>query len=208
MSTASSSSSMPIVSTTTGTTSQCCRWSVSSYYSSLFATSTTTILLLGGATAAAIYLWKNNHSSTSRDKSDVTTNDREESKVLQERLDALQITLQQTSEELEKQQKLRNDERSGRIHAEKLLRQQLNELRNNNGYTYQVIGTIDSPFIDRRGTPRQPLLVPAAKAYIRFNKQLIQKAHYEELKQFSHVWVIFVFHENTNLVSDQQGNGT
>jgi hypothetical protein len=130
-------------------------------------------------------------------------NNQDQATPLQTRIEDLERSLQQSQEELDKQMKLRQDERQGRIHAEKLLRNQLNETRQSQGFTYQVIGTVESPFIDRRGTPRQPLLVPAARALIRFNKKLIQKAHFEELNQFSHVWVIFVFHENTNLVSDQ-----
>lgn len=58
--------------------------------------------------------------------------------------------------------------------------------------------TSQSPFLDRRGTPRQPQLVPAAKGRIRFDRRVIQQEHFEELNQFSHIWVIFVFHCNTN----------
>lgn len=106
--------------------------------------------------------------------------------------------------ELDKMTKLRQDERNGRVAAEKLLRQQINSNRTSSGYNYQAIGYVESPFVDRRGTPRQPLLVPAARAFIRFNKQAIQRAHFEELTQFSHVWVVFVFHENTNVVAETQ----
>jgi tRNA-Thr(GGU) m(6)t(6)A37 methyltransferase TsaA len=53
--------------------------------------------------------------------------------------------------------------------------------------------------MDRRGTPRQPILIPAAKGIIKFNKKLIQYEHYKELENFSHIWVVFVFNFNTNL---------
>ena len=106
--------------------------------------------------------------------------------------------LQKYRKEVAKQAKLRQDERNGRISLEKKLRQEHQESLITNGINLQPIGVIESPFVDRRGTPRQPILVPAAKGYIRFNKKLIQYQHFEELSQFSHIWVIFLFHENTN----------
>ncbi len=63
---------------------------------------------------------------------------------------------------------------------------------------FSIIGIVESPFPDRRGTPRQPQLVPAAYAFIRFAKH-IQHAHYAELAQFSHIWILFHFHENTSV---------
>jgi tRNA (adenine37-N6)-methyltransferase len=115
--------------------------------------------------------------------------------------------LLETRTETNRQLKLRQDERQGRVHAERQLRQQLQGNLEANGINFTIIGHIESPFPDRRGTPRQPLLVPAARARIRFNKKCIQKGHFEELAQFSHVWVIFVFHENTNFgTSDKQIN--
>jgi tRNA-Thr(GGU) m(6)t(6)A37 methyltransferase TsaA len=100
--------------------------------------------------------------------------------------------------EIEKQTKLRQDERNGRIHLEQKLRKENQETIQNNGINMKPIGVIESPFVDRRGTPRQPILVPAARGFIRFNKKIIQFQHFEELSQFSHLWVIFLFHENTN----------
>lgn len=99
--------------------------------------------------------------------------------------------------EIAKQVKLRQDERTGRINAEKKIRKDHQESVSNKGIRLETIGVIESPFPDRRATPRQPILAPAARAFIRFNKKLIQYAHYEELSQFSHIWVIFIFHENT-----------
>ena len=101
-------------------------------------------------------------------------------------------------EDLEKQTKLRSIERTGRISTQQKDRELLIKEQYKDGFNYPPIGYIESPFPDRRGTPRQPILVPAAKGRIRFNKQLIQFEHYEELKLFSHVWVIFIFHNNTN----------
>ena len=47
----------------------------------------------------------------------------------------------------------------------------------------------------------KPLLVPAAYGRIQFDRRFIQKDHFQELSQFSHIFVIFVFHENTNIDS-------
>lgn len=105
----------------------------------------------------------------------------------------LQLTI-----ELEKQKKLREDERKARIGAQRQRRHDANEKDIDNGFYYQPIAFAESPFPDRRGTPRQPLLVPAARGFLRFQRKLVQNAHFEELKDFSHIWVLFVFHENTN----------
>jgi tRNA-Thr(GGU) m(6)t(6)A37 methyltransferase TsaA len=89
-------------------------------------------------------------------------------------------------------------ERLGRINVQKRERDRLTHENLKSGYQYRPIGFVESPFPDRRGTPRQPVLVPAAKGKIRFDKSLIQNEHFKEINQFSHIWVIFVFHENTN----------
>lgn len=66
------------------------------------------------------------------------------------------------------------------------------------GYTFDAIGHVESCFAQRRGTPRQGSLVPAARARIKL-RSTIPPSSLECLDQFSHIWVIFVFHENTNL---------
>ena len=49
-----------------------------------------------------------------------------------------------------------------------------------------------------KGTPRQGVLVPDARARIKMQSS-VPPSSLECLDQFSHIWVIFVFHENTNL---------
>ena len=102
------------------------------------------------------------------------------------------------SEELKKEKDLREKERQGRISVQKRTRDRLTVQNLKQGYQYRPIGFVESPFPDRRGTPRQPVLVPAAMGKIRFDKSIIQAEHFKEITQFSHIWVIFVFHENTN----------
>jgi tRNA-Thr(GGU) m(6)t(6)A37 methyltransferase TsaA len=99
---------------------------------------------------------------------------------------------------LQKEKDLRERERLGRISVQKKTRDRLNGENLKLGYQYRPIGFIESPFPDRRGTPRQPVLVPAALGKIRFDKSIIQFEHFKEIIQFSHIWVVFVFHENTN----------
>lgn len=72
------------------------------------------------------------------------------------------------------------------------------EQSNADGYKFQPIGFVRSCFPDRRGTPRQGLLVAGARARIEMSKH-IDKPALEGLEKFSHIWVIFVFHENTNV---------
>jgi tRNA (adenine37-N6)-methyltransferase len=102
-------------------------------------------------------------------------------------------------EDLNHMNSKRNADRTGRIRAEKKLREnRKDEIQKSDGQHMKYIGYIETPFPDRRGTPRQPLLVPSAHGRIKFNKQIIQSDHFQELSQFSHVWITFVFHENTN----------
>ena len=89
---------------------------------------------------------------------------------------------------------LRETERKGRINAEKKLKEQVLQERYEYGYSFQNIGHIESIYINRRGTPRQPILVTSGKGRIVFNKQLIQYEHYKELAEFSHIWyIIFIY---------------
>ena len=71
--------------------------------------------------------------------------------------------------------------------------------------TYRPIGRLASCFVERRGTPRQGLLVPAARARLTLDASVVQPAAaLEGLDGFSHVWLLFEFHENTNVGKVQQ----
>lgn len=60
------------------------------------------------------------------------------------------------------------------------------------------IGIIHSPFKEKFGIPRQPGLAPSSSAVL----ELIEPYNVAEtvrgLEQFSHVWIIFLFHETAN----------
>lgn len=60
------------------------------------------------------------------------------------------------------------------------------------------IGIVESCYQDKFGTPRQPGLAPASLAWIRINKEWQPESALQGLSEFSHLWVIFEFHQNTN----------
>ncbi len=64
--------------------------------------------------------------------------------------------------------------------------------------TFKSIGYIESCFKDRFGTPRQPGLVPDSWAILHLHPSLNLGDGLSGLEKFSHAWVIFVFHQNTN----------
>jgi tRNA (adenine37-N6)-methyltransferase len=70
----------------------------------------------------------------------------------------------------------------------------------------QCIGTVVSPFTKRMGTPRQGALVPASRGFVQF-KNKVPAEIVSGLELFSHIWIIFEFHANTDLGS-MNGNST
>jgi tRNA-Thr(GGU) m(6)t(6)A37 methyltransferase TsaA len=63
---------------------------------------------------------------------------------------------------------------------------------------YQPIGYVTSCFKEKFGTPRQPLLVPEAKAILKIRADLNPLHALSGLEEFSHIWIIFDFHKNSN----------
>lgn len=59
------------------------------------------------------------------------------------------------------------------------------------------IGFVESCYIDKFGTPRQPGLAPDSKAFLRLNKEWQPEDSLQGLKDFSHLWVLFWFHKNS-----------
>ncbi|KAF7838076.1 Nef-associated protein 1 [Senna tora] len=94
-------------------------------------------------------------------------------------------------------------ERQGRIRAQQALRKALTQPKcenpEMNHYPMTPIGIIQSCFSTRYGAPRQPLLVPLARACLIFNTSRVPPASLEGLAEYSHCWVIYVFHLNTDL---------
>ena len=107
--------------------------------------------------------------------------------------------------------KLRLEERAGRTAAERKMRQQstagMTGPEGRPQFTYTAIGRLASCFVDRRGTPRQGMLAPAARATLKLDAHVIQPTALDGLETFSHVWLLYDFHENTNAAKLSQQNG-
>ncbi|GJP83112.1 hypothetical protein CLOP_g13314 [Closterium sp. NIES-67] len=66
-------------------------------------------------------------------------------------------------------------------------------------YPMTPIGVLRSCFSARNGTPRQPLLVPAARAYLELPRGGVAPAALQGLEGYSHCWLLYVFHANTDI---------
>jgi hypothetical protein len=106
--------------------------------------------------------------------------------TLQARVSELEDAKVSLEASVERERRLRQEERRGRVNAQKRSRTLVNKDGIGSGFNLKTIGTIESPFPDRRGTPRQPLLARAARGCIRFDRRLIHNDHFRELTQFSH----------------------
>ena len=51
----------------------------------------------------------------------------------------------------------------------------------------------------RNGTPRQPLVVPLARATVVLNPARVPAEALEGLASYLHCWILYVFHLNTDL---------
>lgn len=65
-------------------------------------------------------------------------------------------------------------------------------------FSLEPIGYIETPFKEKFGTPRQPSLVPSSWGRVRLRPELNLREALDGLLGFSHVWLIFVFHQNSN----------
>lgn len=65
---------------------------------------------------------------------------------------------------------------------------------------FKPIAYINTPFHEKFGTPRQPLLIPEAKGQIYFISPFNKRDAIEGLEQFSHLWILFFFNQ-----TDQKG---
>lgn len=63
-------------------------------------------------------------------------------------------------------------------------------------FNFQSIGYIQSPYRDRFAVPRQPGLAAAIEGVIHFHPDPDIKLALKNLNEFSHIWVVFVFHDH------------
>ncbi len=125
--------------------------------------------------------------------------------------------------EIEKLQELREAERKGRIKAEILLRttikneeekriaassafynaseSSMEKEERKNDMIMKCIGVVVSPYVKRMGTPRQGALVPSGRGYIQLNHTVAPMETLSGIELYSHAWIIFCFHANTDCQS-------
>lgn len=65
-------------------------------------------------------------------------------------------------------------------------------------YTFTPVGHIVSPYQQKFAIPRQPRLVPDAEAKLVFTGQFRDPDFIRGIEAFSHLWLLFIFHENAD----------
>jgi len=63
-------------------------------------------------------------------------------------------------------------------------------------YSMNPVGIVHSPFKEKFGIPRQPLLVPEAKATLELLAPYDRMDALTGLEDFSHIWLTFIFHHS------------
>lgn len=63
-------------------------------------------------------------------------------------------------------------------------------------FSFSAIGIVRTPFKDKFGVPRQPGLAAQAKGVIKIHPDPDLKTALKSLEEFSHLWIVFVFHEH------------
>ncbi|WP_019616243.1 tRNA (N6-threonylcarbamoyladenosine(37)-N6)-methyltransferase TrmO [Psychromonas ossibalaenae] len=62
--------------------------------------------------------------------------------------------------------------------------------------TFESIAVLHSPYKEKFAVPRQPGLVPSAKALLEILPPYDDINAFNGLDEFSHLWLVFVFHKN------------
>jgi tRNA-Thr(GGU) m(6)t(6)A37 methyltransferase TsaA len=63
-------------------------------------------------------------------------------------------------------------------------------------YTINPIGEVVSPFKTKFGLPRQPGIILSVESKIRLFEEFSHPDFFRGIENFSHIWVIFIFHHN------------
>ena len=71
------------------------------------------------------------------------------------------------------------------------------------GYLFKPMAYARSCYVHCQGVPRQPGLVPLARSRIEI-EEWVPPPTFDDLSSYSHIWVIFVFHMNTNISTLQK----
>ncbi len=64
------------------------------------------------------------------------------------------------------------------------------------GLVFTPIGVMRTPFVEKFGVPRQPLMVPEARGVIELGPDPRYRAAFAHIEKFSHVWVLYVFDQH------------
>lgn len=62
----------------------------------------------------------------------------------------------------------------------------------------QTIGVLSTPFKEKFGVPRQSLMMSEAKGILKLKPHLGFRDALRNLEQFSHIWLVFIFHKSLN----------
>lgn len=108
---------------------------------------------------------------------------------------------------LSEEKRLRLEERRGRTRAEVSLRN-LKKLEHrrigsgslaaDNSLIMRRIGVVRSAFVKRAGTPRQGTVCPSSRGVVVLDAEVATAAALDGLDSYSHAWIIFEFHANTD----------
>ena len=79
-----------------------------------------------------------------------------------------------------------------------VVQKKLNINENSGSFVFHQIAIIESCFKHVIGTPRQGFLSPSTKGKIKFSLQISPEA-FDGLDGYSHIWIFFIFHLNTNI---------
>ena len=63
-------------------------------------------------------------------------------------------------------------------------------------FSLQSIGTVETPFVQKLGIPRQPSLAPSIKGKIILNKEFAREDTLRGIESFSHLWIIYWCHKS------------
>jgi tRNA-methyltransferase O len=93
-------------------------------------------------------------------------------------------------------------ERRGRARVELEMKKLTDvQLNTSEGFFVQPIGHIRSCYRQCVGTPRQGMLVPSSRASVVLTNNMSPES-LDGLEEFSHVWLTFKFHLNTNTLKE------
>jgi len=69
-------------------------------------------------------------------------------------------------------------------------------------FTGEAIGTLETCFVEKNGTPRQGCVCPSSAAELKVVLTGLNASHaLEGLENFSHVWLLWIFHDNGNVAT-------